>query len=407
MNVKEQLAAALKRAQELSKSAGERDLTAEELTEVKSLTDNIDGLKAQVKKADEDFALLKRLGDLGRPQAKAADEADMPALTLGEHFVKHAGERLKANRGTPGASASAPEWFGAKASTTTQDTTGSGWTPVLTEVDRTIVRGVRTRLTIADLLGSGTISGNAVSYFVEGAVEGAFTTVAEAGAKPQLHIVDPTTVTDALKKIAAFIKFTDEMTEDLDFYVSEINNRLIYLLGVFEEQQLLNGAGTGTTVTGLLNRSGIQTETGATLRRQRRRGVPRDHQGHDRLRSRRRRHRDPPDRLPGVPPEEGRQQPVLRRRLLRRRVRRRRRPDAAAAVGPAHRGHPGDRRRHGPGRRVQAGRHGVPQGRRPGRVDEQSRLGLHVQPRHDSRRGARRARVRVPAGFVKLTLGTT
>jgi HK97 family phage major capsid protein len=162
MNVKEQLAAALKRAQELSKSAGERDLTdAEELTEVKSLTDNIDGLKAQVKKADDDFALLKRLGDLGRPQAKAADEADMPALTLGEHFVKHAGERLKANRGTPGASASAPEWFGAKASTTTQDTTGSGWTPVLTEVDRTIVRGVRTRLTIADLLGSGTISGNA------------------------------------------------------------------------------------------------------------------------------------------------------------------------------------------------------------------------------------------------------
>jgi HK97 family phage major capsid protein len=55
------------------------------------------------------------------------------------------------------------------------------------------------------------------------------------------------------------------MTEDLDFYVSEINNRLIYLLGVFEEQQLLNGAGTGTTVTGLLNRSGIQTETGASL----------------------------------------------------------------------------------------------------------------------------------------------
>jgi hypothetical protein len=93
------------------------------------------------------------------------------------------------------------------------------------------------RLTIADLLGSGAIgaNNNAVSYFVEGALEGAFTTVAEGGAKPQLHVVDPTIVTDSLKKIAGFIKLTDEMTEDLDFFVSEINNRLLYELAKFEE----------------------------------------------------------------------------------------------------------------------------------------------------------------------------
>jgi len=137
--------------------------------------------------------------------------------------------------------------------------------PVLTQYDRTVVQGVRTRLVVADLLGSGTISGNAISYFVEGALEGAFATVAEAGAKPQLHVVDPTAVTDSLKKIAGFIKFTDEMVEDLDFYVSEINGRLLYELARIEEQQLLNGAGTGSTVQGILLRSGIQTETGATI----------------------------------------------------------------------------------------------------------------------------------------------
>jgi len=111
---------------------------------------------------------------------------------------------------------------------------------------------------VADLLGSGSISGNAISYFVEGALEGAFTTVAEAGAKPQLHVVDPTVVTDSLKKIAGFVKFTDEMTEDLDFYVSEINGRLLYELAKFEEAQLLDGLGTGSTVLGILRRSGIQ-----------------------------------------------------------------------------------------------------------------------------------------------------
>jgi HK97 family phage major capsid protein len=118
-----------------------------------------------------------------------------------------------------------------------------------------------------DLLGSGSIGANtnAISYFVEGALEGSFSTVAEGGAKPQLHVADPTVVTDALKKIAGFIKLTDEMLEDLDFFVSEINNRLLYALAMYEESQILSGAGTGTTVLGLLNRSGIQTETGASL----------------------------------------------------------------------------------------------------------------------------------------------
>ncbi|HLT10772.1 MAG TPA: phage major capsid protein, partial [Micromonosporaceae bacterium] len=106
---------------------------------------------------------------------------------------------------------------------------------------------------------------NAISYLVEGALEGAFTTVAEAAAKPQLHVVDPTMVTDALKKIAGWIKVSDEMVEDLDFVMSEINNRLLYALGVFEEDQILGGNGTGQNLTGLLNRSGVQTELRGTV----------------------------------------------------------------------------------------------------------------------------------------------
>jgi HK97 family phage major capsid protein len=53
------------------------------------------------------------------------------------------------------------------------------------------------------------------------------------------------------------------MLDDLPYLVSEINSRLLYDLGLFEEDQLLNGNGTSPNLRGLLQRSGIQTETGA------------------------------------------------------------------------------------------------------------------------------------------------
>src|SRR5450830_553674 len=53
------------------------------------------------------------------------------------------------------------------------------------------------------------------------------------------------------------------MVEDLPFMISEINNRGLYRMSMVEEAQLVNGAGTGSTVQGLLLRTGIQTETQA------------------------------------------------------------------------------------------------------------------------------------------------
>jgi HK97 family phage major capsid protein len=191
---------------------------------------------------------------------------EQAAKSLGEHFIKHAHGKMIEAKGQTGVTIGAPEFLGAKANT--DNHVVGGWTegaPFLTDFDRTIVQALRVRLTVADLLGQGTVAGNAISYLVEGAMEGDFATVAEAGAKPQIHFVNPTQVTDALKKIAGWIKLTDEFIEDADFLKSEIDNRLLYKLGYFEEQQLLNGPGTGSTVLGLLNRSGIQTEASASF----------------------------------------------------------------------------------------------------------------------------------------------
>lgn len=266
MNLKEMRAAALARAQAIVDGAKGRDLTVDETSTVEGHLTEVKSLDEKIKAVEASQALTKQIGDLAKsggnePPAGGSHEGeyDGKALSLGEHFAKSVGAEGFANlKNRGGFTVSAPEY---KAATDPQTVPGS-FTPVLTEVDRTIVRAFR-RPTVSDLLSAGSLSGNAVTYFVEGGFEGAFTTVAEGGQKPQIHVADPTAVTDALKKIAAWWDTSDEMTEDLAFWVSEVNNRALFMLGLAEEDQLLNGLGTGSTVLGLLKRAGIQTETQA------------------------------------------------------------------------------------------------------------------------------------------------
>lgn len=259
MNLKEQLAALQKGMQAVvAKAKSEaRDLTADEISEIESKSAEATELKARIERAEKSAALVKEFGEVEAEKGEEAPAAK--ALTLGDHFAKSIGgedglRRLKSR----GASVEAPEFKAA----TDPNAVGSSFGAVLTDVDQTIVRAYR-RAVVSDLFGSGSISGTAVTYYIEGAVEGSLTTVAEGGQKPQIHIVNPTPVTDKLTKIAAWWDTSDEMVEDLPFMVSEINNRGQYLLTLAEEAQLLSGDGTGTNLTGLLNRSGIQTEAQA------------------------------------------------------------------------------------------------------------------------------------------------
>ena len=258
MNLKEQRAAALKAAQDIIEGAkaAARDLSADEKATVEAKFAEVEDLDTKIKEAAQGDALIKRLGSYAAPEGDGDREVKSEAKTIGDHFIKSVGERLLAAKSEGSRfSVSAPEF---KAATDTQ-LVGTALSAVTTDIDTNFITGIRRRLTIADLLGTGSLSGNAITYFIEGALEGDFTTVAEGAAKPQLHFADPTSVTEALKKIAAFIKESDEMIEDLPFLASSINGRLLYQLGLFEENQLLSGNGTGTNIRGLLNRTGIQT----------------------------------------------------------------------------------------------------------------------------------------------------
>ncbi|QDQ97976.1 phage major capsid protein [Tomitella fengzijianii] len=268
MKLKEKRAAELAAARTVvdAAKAAARDLTADENTTIEEHLAEADRVKGLIDEQDRGTDLMRRLegmapeSDAGTPGAK--DTGDEPAAkSLGDHFVKHAHDRMVELKGYSGASAAAPEFVKTNTDTHVIGDWADG-APVLTDVDRTIVRDYREPLVVADLLGTGTISGNAISYFVEGALEGEFKNVAEAANKPQLHVKNPTSEVDALKKMAGFIDLSDEFVEDVPFLVTEINNRLLYELRAHEQRQLLHGNGTGSNIKGIFNR-GIQTHAAA------------------------------------------------------------------------------------------------------------------------------------------------
>ena len=263
--LKEQREAAAAKANaiaELAKSEN-RQVSAEEVGQIRAFVEEIKGFDLQMKAANEAHDLLASIGQSPAFQNVSPDDAGAKALGLGSFFQKNVGEKLMQAKGQR-FSLSAPEY---KAATDTHLTSTLGANGIiLPQYDMNIVDTVKRRLTIADLLGSGTLTSNAITYFTESPdseIEGAFTTVAEGAAKPQLHFPNYDPVTEVLKKIAGFIKISDEMTEDAAFLVSEIEGRLMYQLLLFEENQLLNGDGLGTNIKGLLNRTGLQTETAA------------------------------------------------------------------------------------------------------------------------------------------------
>lgn len=252
MNLKAQRAAALKAAQDIinGAKASERDLTDDEQSAVEAKFAEIESLDKKIAAEAKSKDLFSRIESM--TPAGEVEESGAQAKSIGEHFVKSLNGRSMKTPGTIGA----PEF---KAAADTQVTTA--YSSLLTEYDRSIVLPNRPRPVIADLLGSGAISGQAITYPVWGALEGGSSTVAEGGAKPQMHVADPTFRTDALSEIAGWFKLTDDMAEDLAFVVSEINSTALYDLAMKEEAQLLSGNGTSPNLSGILSRSGVQTET--------------------------------------------------------------------------------------------------------------------------------------------------
>lgn len=242
MNLKEKLKAAQLKLKDLEEKINAGD--AEVIKTAGELTTEIEKLQTQIKAAEKAQALLAQIG---RKEGEAEDGAqEKQARTLGENFVN----AVKAAKHGKRFSIVAPEF--SKASTDVQmRPTAAGVDAFATDLDRNVVIAPRTALVIRDLFGTETISGSALTYLVEGAMEGVPAVTAEGVAKAQVHFADPTPVTVSLEKITEYIKESDEYIEDYPFLASVVNGRLLYALGLAEQNAL---------VAKLLGTSGIQTD---------------------------------------------------------------------------------------------------------------------------------------------------
>lgn len=254
MNIMEQLAAEKKAAQSLI-DKGMDNLTSDEVTQLKRHYE-------EAKKLQERVDLFKGVNDLNVDEKTAVKSKPVEARTIGDLYaleLKQAGLTVGQ---TKNHGFSTSEF---KANTDTHvagvGSAGTGYEPIVTQIDMNGVWPYERPLVVADLFGSITLTGtnNTVEYPVYGALEGGAGMVAEGGEKPQVHLPAPTWQSDSLKEVAALWKITDNMAEDLGYVVSEINNHARYTLQLLEETQLLSGDGTDQNIKGLLSREGIQS----------------------------------------------------------------------------------------------------------------------------------------------------
>lgn len=202
-------------------------------------------------------ALIKEIAEIEEKIAKA-EKAEKAIAAMGG---------VKANQDDGDVKMSDLEVFTKSASKMTDKKTGvsvhlKSATDVVTsvqiaDVDRSIAPLPR-RTAVADFFSNAQISGNAITYFLQGAYEGTPAATAEGAKKPQ-NSTSFESKTLALTKIAAYIKETDEILYDEPFLASEVQNSLIHQVGKVEDATIINailstsGIGAadynGTTIT--------------------------------------------------------------------------------------------------------------------------------------------------------------
>lgn len=243
-----------------------RELTAEERTAIEASLTEARELKAQLDALGADRDLREQIAALS-----AEDEARMSRAerrhtgflkSLGQQFVEsEAGEWLKTTNGrrtgaawtSPSVELIVPDSL--QAATLSTDG-ASGGDLIVSQYRAGIVPVLFKRLTIADLLASGTTDSNSVTYMKESSFTNAAAAVAEGAAKPESTLVFDQ-VTDQVKKLAHWLPVTEEMLEDVAQVRSYIDARLRLGVELTEEDQLLNGSGSGANIQGILNRSGL------------------------------------------------------------------------------------------------------------------------------------------------------
>lgn len=240
MTMKEQLKEKKQALVDMEPALSAEDVTEETVAAGEALVKEIAELEEKIAKSEKAAEIL---ATIGKPEETNKDTTEVKSMTEFETFA-------------------------AKAKSLTEETKKTGVTMKLksatdvvtsvqiADVDRSIAPQP-TRTAAASFFSNATISGNAITYFLQGAYEGSPAVTAEGAKKPQ-NSTSFEPVTLPLSKIAAYIKETDEILYDEPFLASEVQNSLIYQVGKIEDATVV---GSITATSGI----GAETYNGTTV----------------------------------------------------------------------------------------------------------------------------------------------
>lgn len=230
MTIKDQLKEKKQALVDLEPALTAEDVTDETIERGETLVKEIAELEEKIAQSDKAAELLKSIGKDDDTNTDTSEEKNMTEL---EMFTKSAAEITDKKTGVK---------MHLKAAT---DVVSGAQ---IADVDKSIAPQP-TRRAAADSFTNVNISGNAITYFVQGAYEGTPAATAEGTKKPQ-NSTSFESETLPLTKIAAYIKETDEILYDAPFLASEVQNSLVYQIGAVEDSTVI-GAVSGTTGIGV------------------------------------------------------------------------------------------------------------------------------------------------------------
>jgi HK97 family phage major capsid protein len=222
----------------LAKAA--KDAVDEVLTKQGELRERLQDVEQKL--ADANKGGGEDLETAGRAFEKYMDEhpelkASMANIKQGQSFTVPMDRKAITNSGATGASLNYPAQTVA---------------PILQPLQR--------RLTIRDLLASGRTDASAIFYPRESGFTNSAAVVSEGSLKPESDLTfDP--VTEAVVTIAHWLRISKQMAADVPALMSYINQRLVYGLKLVEENQLLNGSGTGGNLEGIYTAATLYANT--------------------------------------------------------------------------------------------------------------------------------------------------
>ncbi|HEV7283405.1 MAG TPA: phage major capsid protein [Kaistia sp.] len=237
-------------ARELKSAAeGVKTIAEKHDTEIKNLGDATAETK---QKADE--ALLKhneisaRMTEIEQKMSRRGDQPQR-AKSAGYQVIEN--EAVKAFMANPQAGRRVGVEVKAIISSLITDANGSAG-DLLVPMRADLVAPVVRRMTVRDLLTPGRTSQSSIQYPKETGFTNSAATVSETTGptKPQSEIKFDI-VTTSVTTIAHWVLATRQILDDAPMLQSYIDGRLRYGLAFVEENQLLNGGGTGTDLNGI------------------------------------------------------------------------------------------------------------------------------------------------------------